>query len=96
MMDIFRFSAAEMAGLLGITVGVVKEGLKRACHRLHVLAAKFCEVSEERSHCTNKTKYESGLSQAVFGKFLFGFRSGDPEAEAYEELLIFNALYNHH
>ncbi|WP_052476291.1 RNA polymerase sigma factor [Cohnella kolymensis] len=63
MMDIFKFSAAETAELLSTTVGAVKEGLKRARHRLRALATKSREGA-------NKIKLEAEIS----GIYSFTFR----------------------
>ncbi|WP_238402990.1 sigma-70 family RNA polymerase sigma factor [Paenibacillus mesophilus] len=89
VMDIFQFSAAETAELLKSTVGAVKEGLKRARHRLKALAAKSRLSPEENGRFqTNKPKLEAGTTPALFERFLTGFRAGDPEeiCRAYLEL----------
>lgn len=88
LMDIFQFSASETADLLHTTIGAIKEGLKRARHRLVLLAAQAREGNEEGIyHFVQRRNSEAGshaatqtLNKDMFEQFLASFRAGDPEA----------------
>jgi len=79
VMDVFQFSAPETAQLLHTTVGAVKDGLKRARHRLQTLAAQ-AHSGDRKDTPVNKPKMGPEMSKAAFEQFLAGFRDGDPEA----------------
>ncbi|MFF0827877.1 sigma factor [Brevibacillus sp. NPDC003359] len=84
LMDIFSFTAPETATLLYTTIGAVKEGVKRARHRLFVLAE---QSRQDESH-SSKMKFDkvgrrdsSGfISKEGFEQFLAAFREGDAYA----------------
>lgn len=72
LMDIFAFTAVETAKLLHMTVGAVKEGVKRARQRLLALA-------DDTSHAPRTTRRDSAtlLTKEAFEQFLAAFRAGD-------------------
>jgi RNA polymerase sigma-70 factor (ECF subfamily) len=102
MIDIFQFTASETAQLLHSTLGAVKEGLKRARHRLQALAAQSIEVNEDEKQILKrkrqlKTRNQvqaQSLSKEMFEQFLAGFRAGDPAAICHTYLLLVeNGIY---
>lgn len=75
VMDVFQFSASETAELLKTTVGAIKEGLKRARHRLRALVA---ESAKRDPSGKSKLQPGAGTPREVFEQFLAAFRVGDP------------------
>jgi RNA polymerase sigma factor (sigma-70 family) len=81
LIDIFQFRASEAAKLLHATEGAIKEGLKRARHRLQALVSKSEEEgAKKKEHSINK-KLQSDpvITKEVFEQFLSAFRAGDAE-----------------
>lgn len=80
LIDIFQFRASEAAALLHMTEGAVKEGLKRARHRLQALVSRSEEGLKKKGY-SNKNKLQSDpvITKEVFEQFLSAFRSGDAE-----------------
>ncbi|WP_240647568.1 sigma-70 family RNA polymerase sigma factor [Paenibacillus nanensis] len=78
LVDVFRFSAAETGELLHMTVGAVKEGLKRARRRLRTM------MNDTNDWRTDRAKPSTGpsdgmLTKESFEQFLSAFREGDAE-----------------
>ncbi|GAA0323914.1 hypothetical protein GCM10008967_13060 [Bacillus carboniphilus] len=82
LIDGFGFKAKETAILLHSTEGAVKEGLKRARHRLKELKTK--ETVRPIAYTQSPT-----VTPALFKALLEGFRTGNPETmcDAYLTLL---------
>jgi RNA polymerase sigma factor (sigma-70 family) len=102
LIDIFKFTASETAELLHTTIGAVKEGLKRARHRLRALAAQSGDGKEEEIHNPKRvSQLKAGnqfpvqsLSKEVFEQFLASFRAGDAAAICRTYLLLVdNGVY---
>ncbi|WP_312111649.1 RNA polymerase sigma factor [Brevibacillus reuszeri] len=81
LIDIFSFTAPETARLLHTTVGAVKEGVKRARHRLQALASQAKDTSDEPCDEQGKRQAAAALvTKEDFEQFLAAFRAGDPYA----------------
>ena len=81
LIDIFSFTAPETARLLHMTLGSVKEGVKRARNRLLSLANQATDGSEEARHKTSTQQASTAsVTKEDFERFLAAFRAGDPYA----------------
>ncbi|GED69111.1 hypothetical protein BRE01_28130 [Brevibacillus reuszeri] len=81
LIDIFSFTAPETARLLNMTVGAVKEGVKRARHRLQSLASQARGDRDDSDGDLRKRQAAAALvTKEDFEQFLAAFRAGDPYA----------------
>ncbi|MGO0061900.1 sigma-70 family RNA polymerase sigma factor [Brevibacillus fluminis] len=88
LIDIFSFTAPETAKFLHMTVGAVKEGVKRARLRLTELAAEPRDVPDKPPSGKKKEDAAAFMPKDVFEQFLAGFRAGDPAAICRTYLLL--------